>query len=153
VEHFARLEHAAHFRFEVRCELGQHLGDGPADVILNRTAVNLRTDAVDATETELAIDQVETDRRVVPRGLELGVRPLEAARELRLSLGGGRRKLARARSLERQGAHAPDRAQQVELLAVERRGPFEVESDRSYDAMRDRERYRGSPLGDDHVAA
>jgi len=77
VEHLARLEHTSQSRFELRRQLGQHLADALANVVLDRQAVQLRQDAIDASEAELAIEQAESDGCVLPHGLEL-----------RLSLGG-----------------------------------------------------------------
>ena len=58
----ARLEDAATGKLKLRPELGDDLGDGPADVLVDRQPVHLRERVVDAHEAEVAVKAREPNR-------------------------------------------------------------------------------------------
>ena len=71
-DRLARLEDAATGELELRPELGDHLGDGAADVVLDRQPVHLRERVVDAHEAEVAVKARKPDRSTALKRLHQG---------------------------------------------------------------------------------
>jgi hypothetical protein len=60
-DRFAR-EYASIDVLELWPEVGHQLGDGTADALLDRQAVNVGQYLIDSNDPQIAIDQLETDR-------------------------------------------------------------------------------------------
>ena len=66
----ARVEHAPIHGLHLRPDIRNQLGDGPADLLLDRRAVDLGKNAVHAYYAQLTVDQGKADRRALLQRLD-----------------------------------------------------------------------------------
>ena len=57
------LQHTAVNGLHLQPDVGDHLGDGAADLVLGRTAVDIGQSLIDANDAELAVDERKAHRR------------------------------------------------------------------------------------------
>ncbi len=71
VDHWlACVEHAPIHGLHLRPDIRNQLGDGPADLLLDRRAVDLSKNAVHAYDAQLTVDEGKTDRRALLQRLD-----------------------------------------------------------------------------------